>query len=71
MNTSPDDIAKQVGAISDLPNFSEKSGIPYRTLFRIKQRARGYTMSKTTQIAIEAAIKRLKPKMEDASNGRR
>lgn len=61
MNTQT--TAEQVRQIENLAAFAKKSGIPYRTLCRIKQEA-GHQMSPTTCLAIDGALKRYKPKMK-------
>jgi hypothetical protein len=47
--------------IDNLSEFSSKSGLARRTLQRIKA-GEGGDVNRTTLIAIEAAIKRLRPK---------
>ena len=48
--------------IENLNEFSRKSGIPRRTLTRIKS---GHTSFISTAIAIALAVKAHKPKMKD------
>ena len=61
MTDTPTTLHEQVRAIGNLLAFATKSGIPYRTLNRIKG-AEHYPMSKTTELALSAALKRIKPK---------
>lgn len=60
--TAPPSLPTQVAAIKNLLAFSRKSGIPYRTLVRIKVSGAAYPMATTTRIALEAALKKHKPK---------
>lgn len=63
MNTPT--ISAQVAQIANLAEFSRRSGIPHRTLVRIKAEAPDYQPSPSTALAIQAALSRLKPKLRD------
>lgn len=59
-------LAEQIGLIQNLKSFSRKSGVPYRTLCRIKAEA-NHPVAPSTRLAIEGAIKRFKPKTKPAA----
>lgn len=64
MTNSSKSIPAQVRSIANLLAFSKRSGIPHRTLVRIKAGGDDYPLSQSTRLAIEHAIKRFKPEMK-------
>jgi len=58
----PMNTVETIRRIENLNEFSRKSGIPRRTLTRIKS---GHAPFTSTAIAIALAIKAHKPKMKD------
>ncbi len=68
MNT----LIQQVKRIKNISEFAKKSGVPRRTLVRIKayKKAEEYPLRPTTRLALEGAIKKYKPEMiEEATTG--
>lgn len=51
--------------VLNLAQFAQKSGLPLRTLQRIKAEGPEYPMSPTTRLALEAAFKRCKPALKE------
>ena len=63
MNT----LIQQVKRIKNISEFATKSGVPRRTLVRIKayEGEKEYPLRPTTRLALEGAIKKHKPEMDD------
>lgn len=61
MNT----LIQQVKRIKNISEFATKSGVPRRTLVRIRAADEDYPIRPTTRLALEGAIKKHKPAMED------
>jgi predicted transcriptional regulator len=62
-------LIDQVLRIKNISEFAVKSGVPRRTLVRIRTAGRDYPIRPTTRLAIEAALKKYKPAMEDVIVG--
>jgi len=58
-------LSASLGAIANLSAFAVKSGIPLRTLQRIKAKGDDYPVSPVTRVAIAEALRRHKPKTKD------
>lgn len=61
MNT----LIQQVKRIKNISEFAKKSGVPRRTLVRIRTFGDGYPIRPTTRLALEGALKKCKPVMND------
>ena len=65
MNTLIDQILR----IKNISEFATKSGVPRRTLVRIRTMGKDYPIRPTTRLAIEGALKKYKPAMEEVVAG--
>ena len=62
--TTPKSLTARLCDVANLSEFARVSGIPSRTLDRVKA---GGTPSTVTSMAIEAALKKHKPKLRSAA----
>lgn len=58
--THEQSLSSRVREIKNLTDFAKRSGIPHRTLVRIKAARDNYAPSTTTRMALEAALNRFK-----------